>query len=114
MSDHTPLKPSRTAPVNIMLRAAFASALSVGVAHAGENPFGQSEVDGYLVADSHDKAKTEGKCGEGKCGAMGKDTKANANDAKVKEGMCGAHGKAQKEGDQAATPETPDNAVKPE
>lgn len=114
MSDNTPLQSLSIAPLNIVLGAAFASALSAGVVNAGENPFGQSEVGGYLVADSHDKAKTEGKCGEGKCGAMGKDTKASANDAKVKEGMCGAHGKAQKEGDQAATPEIPDNAVKPE
>ena len=102
-------------PLNIALGAAFASALSVGVATAAENPFGQSEVNGgYLTADNHaGKAKAEGKCGEGKCGAMNKSAQ-ETKDKAMKEGLCGAMGKAQKEGEKAATPETPDNAVKPE
>ena len=100
-------------PLSIALGTAFASALGVGIATAAENPFGQAEVSGgYLIADSHaGKAKVEGKCGEGKCGAgMNKDAKDKA----MKEGLCGAMGKAQKEGDKAATPETPDNTPKSE
>jgi uncharacterized low-complexity protein len=116
MSDNNHLK-----PLNIALGAAFASALSVGVATAAENPFGQSELaGGYMVAgDAADKAKMEGKCGEGKCGAANKMPKEGQcgtqnkmqKEGKCGEGLCGAMGKAQKEGDKAATP---DSAVKPE
>ena len=132
MSDTNNPKPLKIAPLNVALGAAFASALSVGVATAAENPFGQSELgSGYQVAgNTADKAKAEGKCGEGKCGAgmtkapkegqcgaQNKATKEGQCGAQNKmqhEGMCGAMGKAQKAGDKAATPETPDNAVKPE
>lgn len=102
--------------LNVALGTAFASALSVGVATAAENPFGQSEVGGgYLVADNHaDKAKMEGKCGEGKCGGAMSKSAQETKEKAMKEGLCGAMGKAQKEGEQAVTPETPDNAPKPE
>lgn len=119
MSDNNTLKPLDIAPLNIVLGAAFASALSIGVATAAENPFGQTEIGGQMVAENAaDKAMKEGKCGEGKCGgAMNKAAKGagtDVTDKAMKEGMCGAMGKAQKEGENAATPETPDNAVKPE
>ena len=90
MSDKSPIK-----PLAFALGAAFATSLAAGSAAAAENPFGQSELTGgYLVADNHgDKPKMEGKCGEGKCGAMNK---------------------AQKQGDKAATPDMPEDAGKPE
>ena len=120
MSDNNTRK-----PLSLALGAAFASALTVGGATAAENPFGQTELPGgYMVAEAQgDKAKMEGKCGEGKCGAMQKDKMKegmcgemhkNQAEGKCGEGKCGAMGKAQKQGDAAATPDTPDNAVKPE
>ena len=122
---------SRLKPLAIALGATFASALAIGSATAAENPFGQSELSGgyKLAENTADKPKMEGQCGEGKCGAMTKTPKEGQCGAQNKtmkegqcggmnkppmEGQCGAMGKAQKEGDKAATPETPDNAVKPE
>jgi uncharacterized low-complexity protein len=77
-------------PLAIALGAAFVTSLAgAPVANAAENPFAMTELaGGYMVADSHaaggDKAKAEGKCGEGKCG--GEKTKA---EGKCGEGKCG-------------------------
>ena len=98
MSEKTTLK-----PLAIALGAAFVTSLaSIPVANAAENPFAMSELSsGYMVADSHmeggDKAKAEGKCGEGKCGGEKKMDK----EGKCGEGKCGgdkAEGKAKAEG----------------
>lgn len=93
-------------------------AISVaGAAHAAENPFALKSAAGIVVADASkegscggkkeascgaakkeakcgaDKAKAEGKCGEGKCGADKKkaaaEGKCGADKAKT-EGSCGA------------------------
>lgn len=111
MSDKSPIK-----PLAFALGAAFATSLAAGSAVAAGNPFGQSELaGGYMVADNHgDKATMEGKCGakdkdkakkEGKCGG----DKA-MKEGKCGEGKCGAKNKAQKQGDDAAMPDTPDQS----
>lgn len=115
MFDH-----SAHTPLSLALGAAFASALTVGAAGAAENPFAQNELhSGYMIADNDaGKANMEGKCGamgkdkakEGMCGEMGK----APQDGKHMEGKCGAMGKAQKQGDKAATPDTPAETGKPE
>lgn len=61
--------------------AAFAATLSPAM--AADNPFGMVRLDGgYQLAQAADK-KTDGKCGEAKCGA------AKASDKK-KDASCGA------------------------
>ena len=101
MSEKTTLK-----PLAIALGAAFVTSLaSIPVTNAAENPFAMSELSsGYMVADSHmeggDKAKAEGKCGEGKCGGDKAEGKTKA-EGKCGEGKCGgdkAEGKAKAEG----------------
>ena len=78
-------------PLAIALGAAFVTSLAgAPVANAAENPCAMSELaGGYMVADSHaaggDKAKAEGKCGEGKCGG----NKAEGGDKAKAEGKCG-------------------------
>jgi uncharacterized low-complexity protein len=78
-------------PLAIALGAAFVTSLaSAPIANAAENPFAMSELaGGYMVADSHmeggDKAKAEGKCGEGKCGGA----KTEGADKATAEGKCG-------------------------
>lgn len=79
---------------NTSLLAAGAIALSMGAAslQAGENPFAiQSLSSGYQVADHHEKG-TDGKCGEGKCGAEMKDKEGKCGE-KMKDGKCGAESK---------------------
>jgi uncharacterized low-complexity protein len=69
--------------LGLTLAATFA-----GTAQAETSPFGISEISsGYEVAE----AGTEGKCGEGKCGAD------KAAEGKCGEGKCGGD-KAMKEG----------------
>jgi uncharacterized low-complexity protein len=64
------------------LAASFASTSST----AGENPFASQSIGtGYMVA------ATEGKCGQGKCGAaMGMSEKDKASMSKTDDGKCGA------------------------
>jgi len=79
---------------NTSLLAAGAIALSMGAVslQAGENPFAiQSLSSGYQVADHHEKG-TDGKCGEGKCGAEMKDKEGKCGE-KMKDGKCGAESK---------------------
>ena len=69
--------------VSVAVGTAFVATLgAASVAFAAENPFALQSLDkGYMVADHHEakpKAMKEGKCGEGKCGAM-----------KGMEGKCG-------------------------
>lgn len=74
----------------VALAVSSAFALTIGAAsiNAAENPFEiKSLSSGYQVADHHEKA-TDGKCGEGKCGA---DMKKEMKDGKCGEGKCG-HG----------------------
>ena len=75
-------------PLAIALGAAFVSSLAATpAANAAANPFAMTDLSsGYMVAEmdesksssgmmmeegssGSDKAKAEGKCGEGKCGA---------------------------------------------
>jgi uncharacterized low-complexity protein len=77
-----------------LVLAASAIALSIGATtlQAGENPFAiKSLSSGYQVADHHEKG-TDGKCGEGKCGAEMKDKEGKCGD-KMKDGKCGAESK---------------------
>jgi uncharacterized low-complexity protein len=82
-------------PLAIALGAAFVTSLaSIPVANATENPFAMSELSsGYMVAENQteggDKAKAEGKCGEGKCGGEKK---------MEGEGKCGGEKKMEGEG----------------
>ena len=81
-----------------LVLAAGAIALSMSDVNlqAGENPFAiKSLSSGYQVADHHEKG-TDGKCGEGKCGAEMKDKEGKCGD-KMKDGKCG-HGDKAKEG----------------
>lgn len=76
-----------TKPLAIALGAAFATSLTgASIASAAENPFGMTELSsGYMLADS-----LEGKCGEGKTKAEGKDGEGmNESAEKMKEGKCG-------------------------
>jgi len=80
-------------PIAAALGTAFALSVATSpVAADSANPFAQADlVSGYSVAmgDSPDEAKkaTEGKCGEGKCGA---DKAKKAAEGKCGEGKCGA------------------------
>lgn len=85
-------------PLAAVVGAAFmASALTIPMASASENPFQLTQLNGgYNLAS---KAEGEGKCGEGKCGegkcGEGK-AKAKADgEGKCGEGKCG-EGKAAK------------------
>lgn len=56
---------------------------------AVENPFSLDSVDsGYRVAGAEEK-KTDGKCGEGKCGGSASKTGDKKADGKCGEGKCG-------------------------
>jgi uncharacterized low-complexity protein len=72
-------------PLGLLIGAALLG--SVGLAQAG-NSFELTDLGaGYMLVD--DKAKTEGKCGEGKCGAeKGKEGACGGDKAKA-EGKCG-------------------------
>ena len=79
-------------PIAAALGTAFAISLAVAPAtHAAENPFAMSDLSsGYQVAmgDKPADKKTEGKCGEGKCGGdKAKEGKCGGD--KAKEGKCG-------------------------
>ena len=81
-------KLSKLNPLAATVGATFvASALSVPVATAAENPFAASDLQaGYQLAGDH----AEGKCGEGKCG----DKKGEGScGEKSGEGTCGADDK---------------------
>lgn len=72
--------------------AALAATFAMATAQAADNPFGMQQLPaGYQLAQA-DK-KTDGKCGEGKCGATKKptDKKADGKCAadKGKDGSCG-------------------------
>lgn len=74
-------------PAAALVGAALVGSLgNVGLAQAAGNPFAAQPLDaGYLQLA---EAGTEGKCGEGKCGAdKEKDGKSGAD--KEKEGKCG-------------------------
>jgi uncharacterized low-complexity protein len=81
-------------PLSVAVGVAFVGSLAISQAAAASS-FSLSDLDqGYqLVGEDHaDKAKEEGKCGEGKCGA----DKAK-EEGKCGEGKCG-EGKEKKEG----------------
>ena len=78
-------------PLAAVVGAAFmASALTIPMASASENPFQLTQLNGgYNLAS---KAEGEGKCGEGKCGEGKAAAKADG-EGKCGEGKCG-EGKA--------------------
>jgi uncharacterized low-complexity protein len=80
-------------PLSVAVGVAFVGSLAISQAAAASS-FSLSDLDqGYqLVGEHGDKAKEEGKCGEGKCGA----DKAK-EEGKCGEGKCGAD-KAKEEG----------------
>jgi len=61
---------------------AMAAALSMSSAHAADNPFATSDLDGGFMLAGKD---TEGKCGEGKCGG----SESKGSEGKCGEGKCG-------------------------
>ncbi len=69
-------------PLAAAVGAAFmASAITIPMASASENPFQLNQLSGgYNLAS---KAEGEGKCGEGKCGEAKAEAKADG------EGKCG-------------------------
>lgn len=85
-------------PLALALGAAFLATSIAPLASASSNPFSANPLtSGYDQANyaSHaeggcggDKAKKEGKCGEGKCGDKAKEGKCGGDKAK-KEGKCG-------------------------
>ena len=88
-------------PLAAALGAAFVTSLGAsGAVGAADNPFSLTELgSGYQLAQ-----QTEGKCGEGKCGAAGK-SGAKTMQKEMGEGKCGtgAMGKG-KEGTCGAMP----------
>lgn len=94
------------------LSGAFALSVSAVSLNAAENPFAiKSLSSGYQVANHHEEKTSDGKCGEGKCGAeMMKETEHKTKDGKygaemkkdksdqtindkTKEGKCGTGNK---------------------
>ena len=56
---------------------------------AGSNPFSFNDLsDGYMVADTGDKLKKDGSCGESKCGDK-KTIKKSKKDGSCGESKCG-------------------------
>ncbi|MCB1559778.1 MAG: hypothetical protein KDI75_01565 [Xanthomonadales bacterium] len=98
MSNKTKLSKS----LSVAVGAAFVGAFTMAPAAQASN-FQMNDLDqGYqLVGDNHDhgdKAKEEGKCGEGKCGADKKAEKeGKCGEGKCGEGKCGGD-KAEHEG----------------
>ena len=88
-------------PLAAVVGAAFmASALTIPMASASENPFQLTQLNGgYNLAS---KAEGEGKCGEGKCGegkcGESKGKKAEG-EGKCGEGKCGEGKAAKAEGE---------------
>lgn len=82
---------SAATPTNPLTACSIVAAATLGsVAHAADNPFAAKQLQaGYQLAQA-DK-KTDGKCGEAKCGADKKDAadKKAAGDKKS-DGKCGA------------------------
>ncbi|WP_373506405.1 low-complexity protein [Thiocapsa sp.] len=74
-------------PAAALVGAALVGSLGTfGLAQAAGNPFAAQSLDaGYLQLA---EAGTEGKCGEGKCGAN-KDKEGKCGADKEKEGKCG-------------------------
>ena len=77
---------TRTATLTLALTAALGTA---GIAYAANgNPFALNDLSqGYQVAQA-EKSK-DGKCGEGKCGAIKTTKSTEAAVAKAKDGKCG-------------------------
>jgi uncharacterized low-complexity protein len=90
-----------TKSIALAVGGAFALTLGTAAIAATDNPFEIKTLSsGYQVADNHAEKGSDGKCGEGKCGAEKKaaDGKCGAEkkaaDGKCGEGKCGAEKKA--------------------
>jgi uncharacterized low-complexity protein len=85
---------SKKSQLKLATGAALAASFTMGsVAQAADNPFAMQKLDaGYQLAQA-DK-KTDGKCGEGKCGGAKKAADDKKKDGKCGEGKCGADKKA--------------------
>lgn len=76
---------ARRKPIAAAVGAAFTVNLAMISLASTENPFAATDIGmGYQVAEQH-AGKSEGKCGEGKCGANRKPA-----EGKCGEGKCGA------------------------
>jgi uncharacterized low-complexity protein len=81
--------------VSLAVGSAFAAIALSPVAHAGENPFGATQLQaGYQLAQADTKTK-DGACGgdkkmDAKCGADKKAAEAKCGADKKKDAACGA------------------------
>jgi uncharacterized low-complexity protein len=77
---------------NVLTALALTSTVAFGAMALADNPFSAKSLkSGYQVAQQAEPAKkTDGKCGEGKCGADKKAAEAKKADGKCGEGKCGA------------------------
>lgn len=79
--------------VSLAIGSAFAAVTLSPLAHAADSPFSTQKLEaGYQLA-SADK-KSDGKCGEAKCGADKKKSEAKCGADKKSEAKCGADKKA--------------------
>ncbi|KAB2924507.1 MAG: hypothetical protein F9K30_09070 [Dechloromonas sp.] len=86
--------------VSLAVGSAFAAVALSPVVHAADNPFAATQLAaGYQLAQA-DK-KTDGKCGEAKCGADKAKAADKKADGKCGEAKCGAD-KAKKAADKKA------------
>jgi uncharacterized low-complexity protein len=83
---------NRKTPLILATGAAFAATAALSPAIAAENPFGMQKLSGGYQLAQADK-KTDGKCGEAKCGAAKtaeKKKDASCGGDKKKDAACGA------------------------
>ncbi|MDD2883507.1 MAG: hypothetical protein PHT48_00520 [Dechloromonas sp.] len=79
--------------VSLALGSAFAAVTLSPLAQAADSPFSTQKLEaGYQLAAA-DK-KSDGKCGEAKCGADKKKTEAKCGADKKSDAKCGADKKA--------------------
>ncbi|WP_300452490.1 hypothetical protein [Accumulibacter sp.] len=89
----------KQALVSLTVGSLVAAATLGSTAHADDNPFAAKRLSGGYQLAQADK-KTDGKCGEAKCGADKKETADKKKDGKCGEAKCGADkkGSADKKG----------------
>lgn len=77
---------------NVLTALALTSTVAFGAMALADNPFSANSLKGgYQLAQQAEPAKkTDGKCGEGKCGADKKAAETKKADGKCGEGKCGA------------------------
>jgi uncharacterized low-complexity protein len=102
-------------PLAAAIGTAVAATISMApIANAEQNPFGMTDLSqGYMELAEAEK-KTEGSCGEGKCGGemkkqaeaeAEKKTEGSCGEGKCGEGKCAGQKKEVKEGAEGGTEE---------